>query len=84
MSKELNTMLHMKRLFSVLLLLAASAALTLPLVAAAPNIIVIMADDLGYGDLSSYGAKDLQSPHIDTLVQRGLNFTNFYAIAGVN
>jgi len=44
-----------------------------------PNIIVIMADDLGYGDLSSYGAKDLQSPHIDQLVQRGLNFTEFYA-----
>jgi arylsulfatase A-like enzyme len=72
-------MLHMKHLFSVLPLLTAYAVLTLPLAAAPPNIIVIMADDLGYGDLSSYGAKDLQSPHIDQLVQRGLNFTNFYA-----
>jgi len=44
-----------------------------------PNIIVILADDLGYGDLSSYGAKDLQSPHIDALVESGMRFDNFYA-----
>lgn len=72
-------MLLMKRLSSLLLLLTVYAALSPSLVGAAPNIIVIMADDLGYGDLSSYGAKDLQSPHIDQLVRRGLNFTNFYA-----
>lgn len=44
-----------------------------------PNIVVILADDLGYGDLSSYGAKDLQSPHIDRLVQQGMRFDSFYA-----
>lgn len=44
-----------------------------------PNILVILADDLGYGDLSSYGAKDLQSPHIDRLVTAGIRFDNFYA-----
>jgi len=44
-----------------------------------PNIIVILADDLGYGDLSSFGAPDLKSPHIDRLVGQGLKFTNFYA-----
>jgi arylsulfatase A-like enzyme len=44
-----------------------------------PNIILIMADDLGYGDLSSYGATDLKSPHIDQLLQQGMRFTNFYA-----
>jgi arylsulfatase A-like enzyme len=38
-----------------------------------------MADDLGYGDLSSYGANDLQSPHIDSLLSRGVQFLNFYA-----
>ncbi len=32
-----------------------------------PNIIVIMADDLGYGDVSAYGATEIQSPHIDRL-----------------
>ncbi|MFP6751588.1 MAG: sulfatase-like hydrolase/transferase, partial [Pirellulaceae bacterium] len=41
-----------------------------------PNVVVILADDLGYGDLSSYGATDLRSPHIDDLVQRGMKFTN--------
>jgi len=35
-----------------------------------PNMLVILVDDLGYGDLSSYGAKDLQSPYIDALVKR--------------
>lgn len=45
----------------------------------APNIVLILADDLGYGDLSCYGAKDLQSPHIDALAKRGLKFSNFYA-----
>ena len=37
-----------------------------------PNLVVIMADDLGYGELSSYGATDLQSPHIDSLLSRGV------------
>ena len=44
-----------------------------------PNIVVIVADDLGYGDLSCYGAKDLKSPHLDSLMASGLRFTNFYA-----
>ncbi|MFT6575826.1 MAG: arylsulfatase A-like enzyme, partial [Akkermansiaceae bacterium] len=44
-----------------------------------PNIVVIVADDLGYGDLSSYGAADLKSPHLDALMAAGLKFTNFYA-----
>jgi len=38
-----------------------------------------MVDDLGYGDLSGYGATDLQTPHIDALIRRGMKFTNFYA-----
>ena len=44
-----------------------------------PNILVIIADDLGYGDLSSYGATDLASPHIDELLSQGMRFTEFYA-----
>ncbi|MCA9023084.1 MAG: sulfatase-like hydrolase/transferase, partial [Planctomycetaceae bacterium] len=46
---------------------------------ARPNILVILVDDLGYGDLSSYGATDLKSPHIDGLLNRGMKFSNFYA-----
>ncbi len=44
-----------------------------------PNILVILVDDLGYGDLSSYGAGDLRSPNIDALVRAGMRFDNFYA-----
>jgi len=44
-----------------------------------PNIVVILVDDLGYGDLSSYGAKDLKTPHIDNLAAAGMRFDNFYA-----
>ena len=44
-----------------------------------PNIVFILADDLGYGDLSSYGAEDLQTPNIDALMADGLRFDNFYA-----
>jgi arylsulfatase A-like enzyme len=48
-------------------------------VAERPNLLVILVDDLGYGDLSSYGATDLKTPHIDSLVGRGMKFENFYA-----
>ena len=44
-----------------------------------PNIIIIMVDDLGYGDLSCQGAMDMQTPNIDNLSNQGLTFTNFYA-----
>lgn len=44
-----------------------------------PNFLLILVDDLGWGDLSSYGASDLQTPNIDNLVSQGMNFTNFYA-----
>ncbi|NQT00763.1 MAG: sulfatase-like hydrolase/transferase, partial [Planctomycetes bacterium] len=44
-----------------------------------PNIIMILVDDLGYGDLSSYGAKDMQTPNIDKLIASGMRFDNFYA-----
>src|ERR1700710_2949876 len=44
-----------------------------------PNVLVILADDLGFGDLSSFGAKDLHTPHIDALVESGVKFSNFYA-----
>ncbi len=46
-----------------------------------PNIIVIMADDLGYGDLSCYGAKAVQTPAIDQLAHDGVRFTSGYCSA---
>lgn len=44
-----------------------------------PNILFILVDDLGYGDLSSYGGKDIKTPHIDKLVSSGMRFSNAYA-----
>lgn len=59
-------------LLSFLLLVPAARA-------ARPNIIVMIVDDLGYGDLSSHGAGDLKSPHIDALMAAGMRFDSFYA-----
>ena len=41
-----------------------------------PNVIIINADDLGYGDLSCYGATKIQTPHLDQLAMAGIRFTN--------
>ncbi len=44
-----------------------------------PNILVILVDDLGYGDLSCQGGTDIQTPHIDQLFEKGIKFNQFYA-----
>ncbi len=71
---------------SILNAFALFAALACPATAVAvgddksnPNVIVIMADDLGYGDLGCYGATDLKSPNIDALVAAGMRFDFAYA-----
>ncbi|MBK72736.1 MAG: sulfatase, partial [Verrucomicrobiales bacterium] len=56
----------MKRLISLLVL-----ALTLPLSARRPNIIYILADDLGYGDLGCYGQKIIKTPNLDRMAKEG-------------
>ena len=43
-----------------------------------PNIVVIMADDLGYADVGVYGCKDIPTPHIDDLANEGVRFTSAY------
>ncbi|MCS6865120.1 MAG: sulfatase-like hydrolase/transferase [Gemmataceae bacterium] len=43
-----------------------------------PNIIIILTDDQGYGDVGCYGAKDFSTPHLDKLAQQGIRFTDFY------
>jgi arylsulfatase A-like enzyme len=50
---------------------------------ARPNIIYIMADDMGYADLSGYGRKDYQTPNLDKLAKQGVKFTDAYAGAPV-
>jgi len=46
---------------------------------AKPNIIFILADDLGYGDLGCYGQKLIQTPQLDRMAREGMRFTQFYA-----
>ncbi|MES2696628.1 MAG: sulfatase-like hydrolase/transferase, partial [Verrucomicrobiota bacterium] len=50
---------------------------------AKPNIVLILADDLGYGDVGCYGAKDIKTPHIDSLAAAGTKFTSFYVAQAV-
>lgn len=49
-----------------------------------PNIIFILADDMGYGDLACYGNKYIQTPNIDRLAATGTNFTQAYAGSGIS
>jgi arylsulfatase A-like enzyme len=44
-----------------------------------PNIVLIITDDVGYGDIGSYGAPDIKTPNIDSLAKAGVRFTQFYA-----
>lgn len=44
-----------------------------------PNIVIIYMDDLGYGDMSAYGATEINTPHMDRLAREGLRFTREYA-----
>jgi len=50
---------------------------------ARPNIVIILADDMGYGDIGANGATKIKTPHIDAIAGRGVNFTQFYASANI-
>src|SRR5688572_28309833 len=58
---------------------AAQATQTQPARPDRPNVVLIITDDVGYGDLSSYGAPDLKTPNIDSLAKDGVRLTDFYA-----
>ncbi len=62
------------RMLSTLFLLTAGVA-----TAAGPNILLIYVDDLGYGDLASFGHPVIRTPNLDKLAQEGLTLTNYYA-----
>lgn len=47
------------------------------------NVVIILADDLGYGDLGCYGARDIPTPNLDALAASGVRFTDFYAASSV-
>lgn len=66
-----------------LIILAAVGVLQLSPAATKPNVIYILADDLGYGDLSCYGQTHFQTPNIDALAAKGMKFTQHYSGSAV-
>ncbi len=48
-----------------------------------PNFIIILADDMGYGDASCYGSTEVETPQLDRLAQRGMRFTDFHSSGNV-
>ena len=76
----MNPTLHSSLLALPILIVAAVVGLFSSAALAAPtNVVLIYADDLGYGDVGTYGAKRIPTPNIDRLAKEGLRFTNAYA-----
>jgi arylsulfatase A len=78
------------RLFSLCLLpvillsaLPVRAAAAAPRATRPPNVIIILCDNLGYGDVGCYGSRLHRTPHIDRLAREGMRFTDFYVSSGV-
>jgi len=63
----------------LILLVLTHLSLTSFVTAAAPNIVFVLADDLGYGDLSCFGQKTLKTPHLDRMASEGMKLTRHYA-----
>lgn len=71
--------------FAVGTLLGGHASLSAaPATPERPNVIVLIADDLGYGDLSCYGAKAIRTPNMDRLAAQGIRFTRGYAASATS
>ena len=75
--------MHRIKAAAVALSLLAAAAPGAAASADRPNVIFILADDLGYGDLGSYGQTVIQTPALDRMARQGIRFTQFYAGATV-
>ena len=69
---------HLFKLFMAICMLLFSSCQQKEEMEEKPNIILIMADDMGYSDLGCYGSKRIQTPVLDSLAYRGLRFTQFY------
>ncbi len=71
------------KLHSLLLLVVCGAITLVAAQPRKPNIVFVLMDDMGYGDLGCYGARDIRTPNIDRLAREGVRFTDFYANAPV-
>ena len=75
----MNSMKSSKAVVCTLLVLSLFASQAVAAESDKPNILFIMADDLGYGDLGSYGQSFIQTPNLDKMAKEGLRFTDYYA-----
>ena len=74
----------MKKFFSIIaILVSISVFASCKQEKVQPNIVVILCDDLGYGDLSTFGHPIIQTPNLDELAEKGMKFTNCYSAAPV-
>jgi arylsulfatase len=89
-ARPFSALLSLTVIAAIVATLAAPALLAATTTAATPstpprppNVILIYADDLGYGDLGCYGATDIKTPHLDRLAAEGSRFTSFYVAQSV-
>ena len=75
------TLRHAAALLVFVLLLPVTARAQATNAATKPNVVIIMTDDVGYGDIGSYGAPDIKTPNIDSLARGGTRLSDFYANA---
>lgn len=76
-------MKYLKNLTTILLLCIALFSCKTEEKETSPNIVVILCDDLGYGDLSSFGHPVIKTPNLDKMAEDGIKFTSFYSAAPV-
>ncbi|MGW8179710.1 MAG: sulfatase-like hydrolase/transferase, partial [bacterium] len=72
----------LRRVWVVLLFICSISATGVAIAAekpTSPNVVFILADDLGYGDLACYGRKDIATPNLDRLAEQGVRFRAHYA-----
>lgn len=81
--KTIRTLILLSIYFSFFISLAQGSAKDKEEQKVKPNIIIIFADDLGYGDLSCYGHPTIITPHLDRMATEGQKWTNFYVAASV-
>ena len=81
--KSITEMSHRVIILFVAIILQVIGSPSMAAPVTPPNIILILADDLGYGDAGAYGADLIDTPHLDRLAADGIRLTNFYASGNV-
>lgn len=77
--KDKSKLMLLPLILSLVLLISCNSSPSKKQEPVRPNIIYILADDLGYGDLGCYGQKEIRTPNIDKMAEEGLRFTSHYA-----